>query len=115
MSSVYCPTPVRKRKSSLRSTDRPMRGARAAFMTCASGAHGLGRHDDGLHDVLVTRAAAQVALQAGADLLVGGMRMVLDEIDRAHDHAGGAKAALQPVTRLEGSLHGMKRAIAGCD
>ena len=39
--------------------------------------------------------------------------MVRAQIDRAHDHAGGAKAALQAVTLFEGGLHGMHGAVGG--
>jgi len=43
------------------------------------------------------------------------MRAVEDQVDRAHHHARSAEAALQAVTRPEGRLHGVQRAIGWRD
>ena len=39
------------------------------------------------HDVVVARAAADVALDRVADLLVGGIRVARQQVGRGHDHA----------------------------
>src|SRR5438309_8830952 len=111
MSSVYWPLPRRKRASSLRRTDSPMCGSLAnvslAPMAFSSGLAGHGGlpHLHGLDDVLVARAAAQVAFQLFADLRFAGVGMALAQVERAHHHARGAEAALQAVALLEGGLH----------
>src|SRR5215212_7354083 len=97
MSSVYWPRPVRKRASSRRVTLWPMKGAWGAFMFASSSLHRRGALRHGLDDVLVAGAAAQVAVQAGADLFLCGTVVVLHQVDRAHHHARGAKTALQAV------------------
>src|ERR1700722_17704069 len=62
--------------------------------------HGLAMHQgpgggDGFDDVVVAGAAAKIALQPMPDLRLGeALRMALHQIDRAHHHAGGTKAAL---------------------
>ena len=75
------------------------------------GRHGLAAHLHGLDDVLVARAAAQVAVQQLADLGLAGLGVVLAQVDGAHHHARGAEAALQAVALLEGRLHRMQRAV----
>src|SRR2546426_11150070 len=110
MSSVYWPRPVRKRASSRRLTDWPMKPW-GAFMACLLDAHGLGALLDRLDDVLVAGAAAEVAVEPAADLLFGGGRVVLHQVDRAHHHARRAEAALQPVAVVEGHLHRVQLAV----
>ena len=66
----------------------------ASFMGVAAFA------DDGadrLDDVLVAGAAAQIARQAFADVVVGGERIFSQQIGRRHQHARRAEAALQSV------------------
>ena len=41
------------------------------------------------------------------------MALAVDEIDRGHDHAGGAETALQAVMLAEGFLHRMQRRAIG--
>src|SRR5690242_16462042 len=48
---------------------------------------------DRLHDVHVTGAAAEIAADALADLLLGGVRVLLEQPGRLHDHPGRAEAA----------------------
>jgi hypothetical protein len=60
---------------------------------------------DRRHDVVVARAAAQVARQRLADLVLGGLRVVLEQVPGGHDHPGRAVAALQAVLLPEGGLH----------
>src|SRR5690349_6793326 len=52
---------------------------------------------DRLHDIDVAGAAAQVAGEPLADLLLGGLWVLLDELENRHQHAGRAEAALQAV------------------
>src|ERR671920_494434 len=100
MSSVNLPRPVMKRRSSLRRTDAPI-----PSVAMASTPHLGGRRADRLDDVVVAGAAAEIALEPLADFLFRGIRIALHEIDRAHDHAGRAKAALQAVVLAERRLH----------
>src|SRR5436305_8183678 len=63
-------------------------------------------------DVLVAGAAADVALERGADLLLRQLALgLLDEPDRRHHHAGRAVTALQAVVLVEGPLDGMQLAV----
>ena len=85
-------------------------------LTCRlSGAalHRLGRGSHRLPDVLVAGAAAEVALQSPLDLLVGGRRVLLQEIGGGHDETGSAEAALQAVLVPERLLHGVEGAVLG--
>src|SRR4029077_8195572 len=72
-----------------------------------AGPHGLGGVADCGDDVLVPRAAAEVALDRMSDLIVRRVGVVLKQVDRGHDHARRAEPALQPVLLPEGCLHGM--------
>ena len=58
---------------------------------------------DRLDDVVVAGAAAEIALEPLADLLLGeAVGMLLHEVDGAHHHARRAEAALQGVMFAEG-------------
>src|SRR6185295_20064387 len=111
MSSVYWPTPVRKRASSRRRTDWPVNACGAFMSSRPRSGHLLRRLDDGAHDVLVAGAAAHVAFEALADLRLARAVVVLHEVDRAHHHARRAEAALQPVALVERDLHRVQRAV----
>ena len=66
------------------------------------------------NDVLVAGAAAQIAFQLFADGVVGEIvALAMDDVDRGHDHAGRAEAALQAVMLAEGFLHRMQRRAVG--
>ena len=70
----------------------------------------------GLHrpdDVVVAGAPAQVALEPAADLVLGRLRVVVEQVDRLHDHARRAVAALEGVTLVEGGLHRVQLAVLG--
>ena len=75
--------------------------------------HVLLRQLDGLYDVLVAGAAAQVAFETGADLRLTGLRLVLEDLHRGHHHARRAEAALQAVMLAEGFLHRMQLVAIG--
>src|SRR4051794_3287241 len=66
---------------------------------------------DRAHDVLVTGATADVAVELLTDLGRARIRMALAQVDRSHQHAGRAEAALQAMAVLERGLHGMQGAI----
>src|SRR5713226_9777195 len=68
-------------------------------------ARGLG---DGLHDEMVAGAAAQMAGQHLANLPMGRRRMLREKRADAHDDAGRAVAALEPVLGPEGFLNRMQ-------
>ena len=85
-----------------------------ALPACRRGvraAHLGGRLLHGADDVLVAGAAAEVALDALADLVVGRVRVVVHQVDRGHDHPGRAEAALQAVHLVEGLLHRVQGAV----
>src|SRR5439155_26439536 len=55
--------------------------------------------------------AAQVALDPSSNLFVGRRRIVLEQIDGGHDHAGGAVAALQAVLLPEALLDRVEHTV----
>ena len=62
---------------------------------------------------MVTRATAQVAFQAEANVILGGCGVFIQETDGRHHHAWRAKAALQTVVVHECLLHRMHLAVLG--
>ena len=75
--------------------------------------HRAGRLLHGLDDVVVAGAAAEVALETLADLLLARVGVVLEDVARLHDHAGSAVAALEGVALVEGLLNRVELAILG--
>ena len=71
-------------------------------------AHDGGGDADGVDDVLIAGAAAEISLQRVPDLLLGGVGVLREQIDRGEDHAGRAEAALQPVLLPERLLQRMQ-------
>src|ERR1700757_119210 len=67
----------------------------------------------GPDDVVVAGAPAQVAFQAGPDLLLGGVRVLLEKRHDGHTHARRAEAALQAVLGVERALHRVHLAVRG--
>src|ERR1700758_2955927 len=63
-----------------------------------------GRPQHRLHDVLVAGAAAEVAGQRPADVLLGGVRVLVQQGLGRHHHAGRAEPALQAVLLAEALL-----------
>src|SRR5437870_9876088 len=107
MLSTNVPRPVRSFRSSLRATLVPIHVC--VSVAAMSAPHGL----DGLDDVLVAGAAAEVALEGPADLLLARRRVVLEQAHRREHHPGCAVAALQRVLLVEGLLHGVELAVRG--
>src|SRR3954451_3970825 len=71
----------------------------------------LRRPAGGRDDVLVARAAADAAGDRGADLLLGGVRVGVQQRPRGHDHPGGAEAALERMLLVEALLDRVEHAI----
>src|SRR5205085_10775570 len=68
---------------------------------------------DGLHDVLVAGAAAQIALEPDTNLLISGPRCTLQKIDRGYHRAGRTESALEPVLLVKRVLKRVHAAVAG--
>ena len=65
-------------------------------------------------DVVIARAAADIAFELFADRVLVELRaLAVDDVDRRHDHARRAEAALQAVIVLERLLHRMQLAALG--
>src|SRR5918997_1965193 len=118
MLSVHVAWPVTSAGSSLRGTPPPtyLSGAWVtpySLLRRRAALHLPGSLLHGLDDVLVAGAAAEVALQVLPDLLLRGVRVLLEEADGGHDHARRAVTALQPVRLVEGPLHRVPLAVLG--
>jgi hypothetical protein len=77
------------------------------FVT-ASASHGRSACFDRFNDVVVTRAAAQIAFEPFANFPFGGVGVFFHQIDRAHDHAWCTEPTLQAVIFPECFLHWMQ-------
>src|SRR3954447_5841146 len=73
----------------------------------------FGRPQDGLHDVLVAGAAAQVAGQRPAHVFLGRAGVAVEQALGGHHHAGRAEPALQAVLLPEALLQRVQLARAG--
>src|SRR3990172_142456 len=98
-----------KRGSSLRRTECPS----PRHSTIGFSLHLRGSVLDGLHDVDVPGAAAEVSRDPPADLFLGWAGVVLQERDRSHHHARSAVAALQTVLLHEAFLDGVEVSVLG--
>src|SRR5690606_21997081 len=78
-----------------------------------TGPHVAGRIAYGADDVLIAGAPAEVAFEAFADGFLVRIRVVGQQIDRLHDHAGSAETALECVVVAEGLLHRVELPVAG--
>src|ERR1700760_331099 len=111
-----------KRRSSRRRTLWPiglLLASKASFMLpmlCSSDRRrGLARlaELDRLDDVVIAGAAADVAVERLADLLLARLRVVGEQLHRRHHHPGRAEAALQAVAFAKRRLHRMQLAVLG--
>jgi hypothetical protein len=57
------------------------------------------------NNIVVARAAAEIAFHAVTDVIFRWFRNLVQQINRAHHHTGRAKAALQAVMDVKGFLH----------
>ena len=74
---------------------------------------GFRRRSHRVHDVLISGAAAQVAVQAVPDLLLAGIGIALQDLLGDHDHARRTETALQSVLVPEGFLDLVQLAVGG--
>ena len=121
MSPANRPCPVTSGGSSIRGTGWPStRRSSAARRRRIVLAHvalrlahlrGGGAHR--LDDVLVAGAAAEVGREHVEQLLVADVRLALEHVDREHQEARRAEAALQAVMIDEGLLQRMQRVAVG--
>jgi hypothetical protein len=99
-------------------TDRRHRGGRVAYgprPTGRIGPHGRCGLADGPEDPLIAGAAAEVAGEGFADLVVSGVRVLLEERFDRHHEAGRAEPALETVVLHERLLDRVQRAVGGGD
>src|SRR5665647_75647 len=88
--------------------------ARALFGSLRHRSHGFRPGVNGLDDVMVARAAADIAFELFTDrLVVEVVALAAHDIDGGHDHAGRAEAALQTVMFAECRLHRMQLGAGG--
>src|SRR4051812_22582928 len=73
--------------------------------------HGFGAGLNGLDDVVIARAAADVAIEPVPDFVVAEARLALHQRYRRHHHPGGTEAALQSVIVAESLLHRVQGAV----
>mgnify|MGYP001196255738 CR=1 FL=1 len=66
---------------------------------------------DGADDVVIAGAAAVVALDAVADLVIRRIGIALQQLPRGQDHAGRAETALEPVLLVKAVLDGVELAV----
>src|SRR5437867_10396924 len=89
-------------------TRRPSRVATASAMTMLPARVGL----DGVDDLRVAGAAAEVAFERGADGVAVGARLALQEGERGQEHSGRAEAALHGAVAHERVLQRVQAAVA---
>ena len=81
-------------------------------MLRGAAAHGASAGGDRLDDVVVAGAAADIAFELLANgVVVELVALAAHDIDRGHDHARRAIAALQAVILAERLLHRMQRTV----
>ena len=86
-------------------------GARARRSPLGAGGVPPAAKLDGLDDLLVAGAAAQVAADARLDLVPAGVGVLVQQRLGRHDHAGGAVAALGGGLLDEGLLDGVELVV----
>ena len=116
-SSKKTPCPWTSRLSSLRGTlcptERRFPPTRSGALVVIAGLLSVAGGPDRLEDVLVARAAADVALDGVENLVIGGMGIVLEQRGRTHQHPGCAVAALERVVGDEGALQHREPVVVG--
>src|ERR671934_273475 len=112
-SSRYFAAPVIMRGSSTRFMRAPITLVVVCSSTWVVMASPHRRRVDGLDDVLVAGAAADVPLEPAPDLRLGQPVAVrAEELDAGHDHSRRAEAALERVALPERLLQRMQLAVA---
>src|SRR6478672_8121844 len=87
-------------------------GGRGRRRRGRAGGHRRRRFADRGHDVVVARAAADVALDRVTDLVVARAARAGQEVGCGHDHPGRAEAALEAMLLPEGLLERVERPVA---
>jgi len=64
-------------------------------------------------NILITGATADIAFEGCTNLFFAGIGIVLEEIVRGHNHAGGTEATLETVLLPEAFLDGVETAFGG--
>src|SRR5262245_18056427 len=82
----------------------------AIFLPPRGRALGLGCPANRPDDVAIAGAAAESAGDRRADLLLGGIGLLVADRPRGHDHTRGAEAALQAVLLVASLLYGVELA-----
>src|SRR5690242_5832101 len=111
MSSTYVALPWMRRGSSRRLMRSPTSFGRIGRSIVVIALSLLCRVLDGIDDVLVARAAAEVPADALPNLGLAGVGVFAKEVHTRHNHAGRAVAALQAVLLPEPLLQGMQSAF----
>ena len=94
--------------------DAPLLDGRAAERQVGARRHRrLGRRVDGVEDLRVAGAAAEVAGERLAHLVVARVRDAVEQVGGGDDEPRRAEAALHRAGRRERLLHRMERAVAG--
>jgi hypothetical protein len=68
---------------------------------------------DGLDDVVISGATAEIAGDAPADLFLRRVVVVLEELYATHDHARGAESTVKTMVFLEAVLEWVERSSLG--
>ena len=69
---------------------------------------------DGLDNIVIACAAAEITGDAPADLIFRRIVVMFKQFDAAHDHTRRAEAAVQSMVLLESFLQRMERTSFGC-
>src|SRR4029078_1819923 len=110
VASMRLTTSPTRPSSSWRAGGLTARGAvaRAGGRSCSP----LGRQPDRVEDLRVARAAAEVAGQRLADLVVARRRVALQQVGGRDDQPRRAEAALHGASLAERLLHAVELALA---
>src|SRR5438067_4522632 len=113
-SAAYAVAAVTLSRASWRATGRPTMRSASRVLTASAIAAAVRSHVglDGVDDLRVARATAEVALQRGADRGSVRPRLVLEERQDGEEHARSAEAALHGAVTHEGLLQRVQAAVA---
>src|SRR5437773_1795310 len=95
--------------SEIRMSSRARRLARAG--RCGGRDRVLGGVLDGLHDVVISSAAAEITLQGVTDFSLRRIWISLQKLHRGDHHPGRAKSALETMLFPKSFLHRTELAI----
>src|SRR6266571_6239250 len=113
MSATKFPRPVRNRSSSLRRTDSPNTFVVWAMVSPLPGPHHLTRGRNGVDNVLVPSAAADVPRDRGPNSVFRRRVFHSEELQSREHDPGSAEPTLEAVVCLERLLYGMEPTVLG--